>query len=124
MTGAARVWPQRLDVTLMREMRVPREIMDSDPLDRFLVGPRLANLLDFRLMGTVTPTDDEVASHAGLQRGDPGLGRYRDRVVAVLALNLVLPGVNIVAKEDRLARASQTRGVGGLEERSPGGVGG
>src|SRR3989441_9905149 len=46
--------------------------------------------------------DHLVAAEARLERRDPRLARNRHRAVAVQAGNLVLTGVNVVAKEDRL----------------------
>ena len=44
--------------------------------------------------------------------------------MAVLALHLVLPGVDIVAKEDRLAGSAQMTTVGGGDDGSGDGIGG
>ena len=43
--------------------------------------------------------------------------------MAVLALDLVLPGMDVVTKEDRLARASKASRIAGRESRCEGGVG-
>src|SRR6476646_8470067 len=108
MTGAAGIGSQRLDMSLMREVGVAGQVGNPEPLDRFLVGPCLTDLLDLGLMGAVAAPDHQVTSHAGLHRGNPGLGRHGHRVVAVLTLDLVLAGVDVVPKEDRLARSAKT----------------
>src|SRR5687768_4126057 len=74
MTGPARVGAKRLDMPLMREMGVPRQIMDPDPFNRLLLVPGLAQLLDLHLVRAVTATDHQVAAHAGLHRWDARLG--------------------------------------------------
>src|SRR5215210_1095906 len=123
MTGATGVGSQRLDVALVRKVRVSRQVMDPDPFDRLLLGPGLPHLLDLRLMRAVPPAYYQMTAHAGLHRWDAGLGRYRHRVVAVLALNLVLAGVDVVAEEDRLARTLQTSTVGSADDGSSYGIG-
>src|SRR5919112_5269904 len=99
----------------MRKVRVPGEIVDAHPLDGLLFVPRLAQLLDLGLMGTVSSPNHQVASHTGLDRRDARLGRDGDRVMAILALDLVLAGVNVVAEEDRLARPAKVSTVGGSD---------
>src|SRR5215204_1323148 len=123
MAGAAGVGPERFDVPLVRKMSVAGQVMDSNPLDRLLLGPGLAHLLDLRLVRAVTASDYQMAAHAGLDRGYPRFGRHRDGVVAVLALDLVLSGMNVVTKEDRLAGAWQTSRIGGGESRCEGRIG-
>lgn len=108
MTGAAGVGSHRLNVPTVREVHVPRQRMNAGPLQmRFggiaLVGPELAQLLDFRLAPAVAPRDDHVAAHAGLEARDARLIRYAHAVVAVLALDLVLAGVDVVTEKDGLA---------------------
>jgi hypothetical protein len=44
-----------------------------------------------------------MAAHAGLEARDTRLIRYAHAVVAVLALDLVLAGVDVVAEKDGLA---------------------
>jgi hypothetical protein len=44
--------------------------------------------------------------------------------MAVLALHFVLPGVDIVAKEDRLAGSAQVTTVGGRDDGGEDGIGG
>src|SRR5919112_4133622 len=123
VAGAAGVGSQRLDVSLVREMRVPWEVVDPHPFDRLLLGPGLPHLLDLRLVGAVPAADHQMTSHAGLHRRDAGLGGDLDRVMAVLALDLVLPGVNVVTEEDRLAGTLEAAAVRGGDDRSPGAVG-
>src|SRR5215210_6628967 len=112
VAGGAGVGAESLDVPLVREVGVPRDEVHASPLDRLLVRPGLANLLDLRLGRAIAATDHEVASHAGLHRRNAGLGRDRHRVVAVLALHLELAGVDVVAEEDRLAWTLERSGVG------------
>jgi hypothetical protein len=53
VAGSARIRAKRLDVTLMREMCVPRQVMHPHPLDWLFLGPGLPQLLDLRLMGAI-----------------------------------------------------------------------
>jgi hypothetical protein len=123
MAGGARVRAERLYVTLMRKVSVAWEVVHPHPFDRFLLGPGLTQLLDFRLVGAIPPSDDEMATHAGLNGRDARLGRDLNRVMAVLALHLVLPGVDVMTKEDRLAGSAQATTIGSGEDGSGGGVG-
>src|SRR5918995_2089405 len=120
MTGPAGIRAQSLDMPLMREMGVPRQVVDPNPLDRLLLGPRLAQLPDLCLVGAISPADDQVAAHAGLHRRNARLGGYVDGIVAVLTLNFVLAGVNVVAEEDWLARPAQGAAVRGGDKPGPG----
>src|SRR2546425_10015379 len=52
-----------------------------------------------------------MATHTGLHRRDTRLARDRRRVMAVHAGDLVLPGMHVVAEEDRLARPLEVAGV-------------
>src|SRR5215218_5731249 len=123
MAGAAGVGPERFDVPLVRKVCVAGQVMDADPLDGLLLGPGLAHLLDLRLVRAVPAPDHQMAAHARLERGNPRFRRNRDGVVAVLALDLVLPGMNVVTKEDRLAGAVQTSCIAGGESRCEGRIG-
>ena len=62
----AGVGTEGLDVPLVREVSVAREVMHAHPLDRLLVGPGLSDLLDLGLGGAVAAAHDEVAPQAGL----------------------------------------------------------
>src|SRR5690349_6204069 len=123
VTSAAGVRSQGFDVPLVGKVGVSGQVVNADPFDRLLLGPGLADLLDLRLMRAVPTTDHQMAPHAGLDRGDPRLGGDCHRVMAVLALDLVLPGMDVVTKEDRLARASKASRIGGRESRCKGRVG-
>src|SRR5919106_2532871 len=96
---------------LVREVRVAREEVDSDPFHRLLLGPGLPQLPDLGPAAAVAAGDDEVAAHAGLHAGNPGLGRDVNRVVAVLTLHLELAGVDVVPEEDRLAGTPERPGI-------------
>src|SRR5207237_9975065 len=76
--------------------------------------PRLAHLLDLRLVGRVGvgAADDLVAAEAGLDRWDSGLTRDGDGAVTVEAGDLVLAGVDVMAKEDRLTGTGEFPRVG------------
>ena len=52
-----------------------------------------------------------MAPEAGLHRGNAGLTRDRDRRMTVEARNPVLPGVDVVPEEDRLAGTIQVSRV-------------
>ncbi len=111
VTGGAGVGAQRLDVALMGEVRVPGEEVDPDPFDRLLLGPGLPELLDLGLAGCCRCRRSPGGSPCRSARGNARLGRDRHRVVAVLALDLELAGVDVVPEEDRLARALERAGV-------------
>src|SRR3989454_6714359 len=94
---------QNLDVPLVREAHEARECVHARPHRRLLRGPRLAHLLDLRLVGVGGAADDLMTAEAGLYRGDPRLARDGHGVVTVQAGDLVLTGVDVVTKEDGLA---------------------
>src|SRR3954468_20960435 len=68
VASAARVGAECLDVPLMREVGVTREIVNPNPFDWLLLTPGLAQLLDLGLVGAVPPADHQVTAHAGLHR--------------------------------------------------------
>src|SRR2546425_8232742 len=104
---------QNLDVPLVREAHEARECVHARPHRRLLGGPRLAHLLDLRLMRVGGAADDLMTAKAGLHRGDPRLARDGHCVVTVQAGDLVLTGVDVVTEEDGLAGAlSLARGAG------------
>jgi hypothetical protein len=121
----ARLRSQRLDVTLMREAHEPRERVDADPFGRLPLPPCVADFRDLGLVRRRRATDELMASHARLQRWDPRLARHRSRGVAVHAGDLILPCVNVVTEENRLAWPLEITGVGddgGLITRGSGGT--
>ena len=121
----ARGGAERLDVALVREVGVAREVVHPHPLDGLLVVPGLAQLLDLGLGRAVASGHHQVAAHARLHGRDARLGRDRHRVVAVLALDLELTRVDVVAEEDRLARPFERSGIAqhGGRDRVGGGLG-
>src|SRR3989442_9113741 len=102
VAGAAALGAEDLDVAHVRKPHEAGQCVDAYPLGWLLADPRLAHLLDLRLMRRCRAGDHLVAAEARLERRDPRLARNRHRAVAVQAGNLVLTGVNVVAKEDRL----------------------
>ena len=102
MAGGAGVGTHGLDVTLMREMGVPGQVVNADPFDRLLLVPGLTQLSDLSLIGAIAAANYQMTSHAGLHRWYARLWRDIYRVMAVLTLDLVLPGVNVVPEEDGL----------------------
>src|SRR5215510_15860611 len=104
--------PEHLDMPHVREVDEPGQRVDPDPLGRFPVRPGGTHLPDFGLMRWSRSGNDLMTAEAGAQRRDPRLGRYRHRIVAVHARDLVLAGVDVVSEEDRLTGALQSRGVG------------
>src|SRR5438876_9756549 len=98
---------QDLDVALVREAHEARERVHASPLGRPFVGPRLAHLLDVRLMGRRGAADQLMTAEAGLHRGDPRLARDGHRAVTVQAGDLILTGVDVVTEEDGLAGTLQ-----------------
>src|SRR5882762_1728636 len=103
MARAARLRAEGLDVALVRETHEARQRVNARPLRGFSLTPRVAHLLDLGLMRRRRAGDQLVAAEAGLQRGDPGFARHCHRRVAVHARDLVLPRVNVVSEENRLA---------------------
>src|SRR5438128_10311392 len=103
MARRARVGPQRLDVPHVGEPHEPGERVDADPFGRVALAPGRAHFLDLGLVRRRRAADDLVAADASLQRRDPRLARDRHRVMAVQAGDLVLPGMNVVSEENRLA---------------------
>jgi len=123
MARSTCIGPHRLDVALVREVSMPGQIVDPHPLHRLLLRPRLAQLPDFGLVRAVAAGDDEVTPHAGLHRRYTRLGRDVNRIVTVLTLHLVLAGMDVVAKENRLARTLEVAAIGGREMWSSDGIG-
>src|SRR5436853_6386755 len=119
---AARL-PPNLDVTLVREAHEARESMHARPHGRLLVGPRVAHLLDLRLVRLGGSADHLMTTEAGLHRRDPRLARDGHRIVTVQAGDLILAGVDVVTEEDRLARPVEPPRVAGggtlVPRRSP-----
>src|SRR6266568_5040818 len=93
------------------EVHESRERVHAHPARWLLVHPRLAHLLDLRLMRRRRAADHLMAAEARLHRGDAGLARDRHRAVAVQTRHLVLAGVDVVTEEDGLARALEPPGV-------------
>src|SRR5436190_1901563 len=60
----------------------------------------------------LAPADDLVTAEARLHRGDSGLTRHGDRAVTIQAGDLVLAGVDVVTKEDRLTGTGKFPRVG------------
>src|SRR2546427_4442129 len=81
MTRAAALRPQNLDVALVREAHEAREGMHARPHGRLLVGPRVAHLLDLRLVRLGGAADHLMTAEAGLHRRDPRLARDSHRTV-------------------------------------------
>src|SRR5256885_2584304 len=71
------------------------------------LGPRVAHLLDLRLVRLGGAADHLMTAEAGLHRRDPRLARDSHRTVTVQAGDLILAGVDVVTEEDRLAGAPQ-----------------
>src|SRR6266545_1861071 len=109
VTGTARLGAERLDVALVGEMHEAGHGVDADPLGRFPLAPGVADLLDLRLVRGCGTADQLMATDAGLQRGNPRLARHRHRGVAIQAGDLILAGVDVVTKEDRLTGTAEGR---------------
>src|SRR5437879_13679640 len=103
VTRAAALGAEDLGVAHVGEPDEPREGVDPDPVRRLLARPRLAHLLDLRLMRGRRTGDHLVTAEARLDRRDPRLTRDGDRAVTVEARDLVLTGMEVVAEEDRRA---------------------
>src|SRR6266511_1300459 len=112
VAGTARLGAERLDVALVRDMHEAGQRVAADPLGRLPLAPGVADFLDLRLVGGSGAADELVAADAGLQCGNPRFARYRYGGVAVQAGDLILARVDVVTKEDRLARTWQGRRVG------------
>src|SRR5260370_32585588 len=108
---SARLRTERFDVAHVWEARETRQRVDAHPLRRLLLPPRIADLLDFGLVLRRGAADQLATPQARLQRWQSGLTGDGRRVVAVHARDLVLAGMDVVAKEDRLARTLERSGV-------------
>src|SRR5438874_2128028 len=73
--------------------------------------PVAPDTLRKRRRATRPAPDELMAPEAGLHRGNAGLTRDRDRRMTVEARNPVLPGVDVVPEEDRLAGTIQVSRV-------------
>src|SRR5437660_6864732 len=111
MARGARLRAERFDVTHVRETREPRQRMNAHPLRRLLVTPRIADLLDLGLMRRRGAADDLMTPEARLQRWQTRLTGDGRRGMAVHAWDLILAGVDVVAKKDRLPRTLERSGV-------------
>jgi hypothetical protein len=118
MASTASIGAECLDVPLMREMGMPGQVVNPNPFNGLLLIPGLTQLPDLCLIGTITAPDHQMTSHTGLNRRDAGLGRDRDRIVAVLTLDLVLPCVNVVTEENGLSGPPELAGIGSRNHRS------
>jgi len=112
----------------MGEAHEAGERVNADPFRRLLVNPGRLHLLDLRFFGAtrgrilrgchgpaerpLAPADDLVTAEARLHRGDSGLTRHGDRAVTIQAGDLVLAGVDVVTKEDRLTGTGKFPRVG------------
>src|SRR6266511_375614 len=103
----ARLRAERLDVALVREPHEAGQRVNADPLGRFPLAPGIPDLLDLRLVRRRRAADQLMTTDARLQRRNPRLARDGDGRVAVQAGNLILAGVDVVTKEDRLAVTGQ-----------------
>src|ERR1700752_2280857 len=78
-TGGVRIDAQpgakSLDVAHVREAREPGQRVNPDPLGRLSLAPRVADLLDLRLVRRRRAADQLVTSDARLQRRNPRLAR-------------------------------------------------
>src|SRR6266446_5361564 len=111
VAGHTRRGAEGLDVPHVGKAHEPGQGVDAHPLRRFPLAPRVADLLDLGLMGRRGAADQLVAPDAGLERRDSRLAGDRGRVVAVHARDLILPGMDVVSKEDRLAWPLEITGV-------------
>ena len=98
------------DVPHVRKVDVVRDLVDPNPRNRLLIRPVIPDLLDLRLLPLIGPTDNLVAAETGSDRGDARIDRPLRREVAVLAVDLVLAGVNGMGERDRLGRFGLTVG--------------
>src|SRR5437773_8547655 len=112
VTCHARLCAERLDMPHVRETDEAGEGVDPNPFRRFSLAPSIPHLLDLHLMGGRASADQLMAAHASLQRRNPRLAGDGGRVVTVHTRDLILPGMDVVAKEDRLARPLQAAGIG------------
>ena len=90
------------DVPQVRKMDVVRDLVDPNPGNRLLPLPVAPNVLDLSLLPFIRAQDELVTPPAGRDRRDTGIDRPLCREVAVLAVDLVLTGVNGVRERDRL----------------------
>ena len=111
----------------MWEVHEARDRVHADPFRGLLADPRALHLADLGRFGGAgggihggargaakrpLPAPDELmAPEAGLHRGNAGLTRDRDRRMTEEARHPVLPGVDVVPEEDRLAGTIQVSRV-------------
>src|SRR5262245_61772962 len=93
-----------LHVALVRELDEPGDLVDADPLHGPPVLPVGFELLDLFLELGVAGGDDLVAAHAALHRGHAGVARASRVGMTVLAVDLEVARVDLVAEQDRLPR--------------------
>src|SRR5262249_21929270 len=101
-----------LDVALVRKVHEPGDLVDPYPLDRLGVLPISPELLDFLLELGILGGHDLMATHTPLDRGQTSEGRAPRVGVAVLAINLEVACVDLVAEQDGLLRALCDRRLG------------
>ena len=90
------------DVPQLRKTEVVRDLLDTNPGNRLLPLPVAPNVLDLSLLPFIRTQDELVTPPAGRDRRDTGIDRPLCREVAVLAVDLVLTGVNGMGERDRL----------------------
>ena len=90
-----------VDVAHVGKVHVLRELVDSDPRYRLLPGPEAGELLYLGL----GRSDNGMASHAGTDRGETGIGRFVGGEMTVDAVHLQRPDMNRMGKCNGLCRA-------------------
>jgi len=88
------------NVTLVGKTHIVGEIVDLDPLDRFVLIELLGDFLDEGLVRR----DQLVAAHTGVRWGNARNRRAPGRGVAIFAGDFLIARVQLVAKRDRLRR--------------------
>ena len=94
----------RHDMPHMREVYERRKLVYLNPLDGSLLGSSLSEL---RNLGVAT-AHEQVTPHARVETREPRTRTHLRRVMAIQAVHLVLPRVNIMPVENGLNRARQT----------------
>ena len=93
------------DVDVVAEEDVLRQHRDAIPVERFVFGEARAHRRQHRRAGP----DLRMAGHAGVGRRQAGARAFRDRRVAIAAIDAELAGVVPVAERHRLRRRMDVR---------------
>ena len=98
-----------VNVNAVIEIGVIRQVVNSDPLNRFTAAKTDTNRFEIRALGP----NLFVAIHAGVGRGHSGGSGGFDRRMTVAAIQTVVANMVLVTKLDRLLAFNPQAGVPG-----------